>query len=68
MPNYVIVLSGNFTVSKAGKMKFIDVVAGFGDANYSLPNVLLPFTSVFPITNLELQKQSIDGLYDAIPK
>ena len=63
-PNYIMILGGNFSISKNGKLTGTMKI-GVGDLNFALPDGVL--TNSVPVTSIILQRQSINGLINAIP-
>lgn len=63
-PNYVMILGGNFCISKTGTLTGTMKI-GVGDVSFALPNGVL--TNSIPVESIVLQKQSVDGLFNAIP-
>lgn len=63
-PNYVMILGGNFCVSKSGELTGTMKI-GVGDVYFALPNGVL--TNSIPVSSIVLQKQSVAGLFNAIP-
>jgi hypothetical protein len=59
-----MVLAGNFCINKTGELTGTMKI-GVGDVTFSLPDGV--FTNSIPIESIVLQKQSIDGLFNAIP-
>lgn len=71
LPNYVLVTAGDLTISKSGLLKTTSFILALGDSGYGSPgniSALLPFTTLLPIVKVEAQRQSVDTIYNAIPK